>query len=285
MAVDPWIARGLPPIDISNTLAQIAMLRQRDQALAADEARTKVYDRRLDQVDQERTQASTDKAQEKADAQEALTVYQAAKAGNPQAKSYALKKISEGAPGLFDGMTPDQAWTQIEPIMRQQLGIPEGPGAIKLQDLGGGVRAVTQGGEMKGGPNWPDKPQQYAPDFATETQDLPDGYKQNYTIDRRTGRKSDFKEKYKPTSSAAEKDRLVTTQLGETYKYDEATGTMKLVPIEGEAAAPAVAPPKGQQPRGSNPELSKLPNGTVITQNGKKFRVMNGQVVPYTATR
>lgn len=40
MPVDPTIARGIQPIDVSNTLAQIAMLRQRDQALADDRAQT-----------------------------------------------------------------------------------------------------------------------------------------------------------------------------------------------------------------------------------------------------
>ena len=33
MAVDPMIARGSPGIDVTNTLAQIAQMRQRDQML------------------------------------------------------------------------------------------------------------------------------------------------------------------------------------------------------------------------------------------------------------
>jgi hypothetical protein len=37
MAVDPYIARGVQPIDYSNTLAQVAALRQRDQSLAQDQ--------------------------------------------------------------------------------------------------------------------------------------------------------------------------------------------------------------------------------------------------------
>lgn len=40
MPVDPMIARGIQPIDVSNTLAQIAMLRQRDQVIADDRAQT-----------------------------------------------------------------------------------------------------------------------------------------------------------------------------------------------------------------------------------------------------
>jgi hypothetical protein len=37
MAVDPYIARGVAPIDISQTLGQVAALRQRDQSLAQDQ--------------------------------------------------------------------------------------------------------------------------------------------------------------------------------------------------------------------------------------------------------
>lgn len=41
MAVDPWIARGSPQIDITSTLAQIAALKQRDRAVATAEERTR----------------------------------------------------------------------------------------------------------------------------------------------------------------------------------------------------------------------------------------------------
>jgi hypothetical protein len=47
MAVDPYIARGVQPIDYSNTLAQVAALRQRDQSLAQDQQMNTLYQKRF----------------------------------------------------------------------------------------------------------------------------------------------------------------------------------------------------------------------------------------------
>jgi hypothetical protein len=48
MAVDPYIARGVQPIDISQTLAQVAALKQRDQSLAQDQQMQSLYQQRFD---------------------------------------------------------------------------------------------------------------------------------------------------------------------------------------------------------------------------------------------
>jgi hypothetical protein len=43
MPVDPYIARGVAPLDVTNTLAQVSALRQRDQSLQLDQQRNALY--------------------------------------------------------------------------------------------------------------------------------------------------------------------------------------------------------------------------------------------------
>jgi hypothetical protein len=48
MALDPMIARGVAPIDVTNTLAQVAALRQRDQSLQQDASANALMRERFD---------------------------------------------------------------------------------------------------------------------------------------------------------------------------------------------------------------------------------------------
>lgn len=71
MPVDPYIARGAPPIDLTNTFAQIAMLKQRDRSLINDEQRNKILDLAR-QDDATRQDADRSKAAEREKATQAL---------------------------------------------------------------------------------------------------------------------------------------------------------------------------------------------------------------------
>jgi hypothetical protein len=62
MAVDPYIARGVQPIDISQTLAQVAALKQRDQSLSQDQQTNTLYQRKYD--DAQARQAKEDQEDE-----------------------------------------------------------------------------------------------------------------------------------------------------------------------------------------------------------------------------
>jgi hypothetical protein len=62
MALDPMIARGVQPVDISNTLAQVAALRQRDQGLQQSAQQNALYQRKYD--DAQAAQAKEDEEDE-----------------------------------------------------------------------------------------------------------------------------------------------------------------------------------------------------------------------------
>jgi hypothetical protein len=62
MALDPMIARGSQPIDVTNTLAQIAALRQRDQGLQQSAQQNALYQRKYD--DAQAAQAKEDEEDE-----------------------------------------------------------------------------------------------------------------------------------------------------------------------------------------------------------------------------
>jgi len=246
MPIDPWIARGGAPVDITNTLAQIAALRQRDQAVAADENRNKLYERRLDQADQERA-AVRATAEEQKQAEHLLAKAQwALRSPNPRLAVLGDPNIDPKAHDEFFRMSDEQAKAklqQAEALYSAQLGKgpPAAPPEIKLQDLGGGVRAVTEDGKIQGSPQWPNQPQQYAPQLERRVQKLPGGMEQEYTFDQRSGRKSNFSQPYKASNEG--KPTLINTPFGETYRYDETTGTRIPVPTQGEAPAGAAAKP------------------------------------------
>jgi hypothetical protein len=114
MAIDPWIARGGAPVDITNTLAQIAALRQRDQAIAADENRNKLYQRRLDQEDQVRSDERAS-AEEQKQAEHLLAKTEwALRSGNPRQAILSDPGIDPRAAQAFSQMDDRQLTEMLQ---------------------------------------------------------------------------------------------------------------------------------------------------------------------------
>jgi hypothetical protein len=63
MALDPMIARGVAPIDVSNTLAEVAALRQRDQSLQQDASANALMRERF-QYGRQQDQAAAQRGEE-----------------------------------------------------------------------------------------------------------------------------------------------------------------------------------------------------------------------------
>jgi hypothetical protein len=104
MALDPMIARGSQPVDVTNTLAQIAALRQRDQGLQQSAQQNALYAQKFqaeqdqdDEDDAEWDQAYAAKdwaTMARLDPQAAKVIYEHE---NPQAKQPgALYKLQDG---------------------------------------------------------------------------------------------------------------------------------------------------------------------------------------------
>jgi hypothetical protein len=168
MPLDPMIARGTEAPDLTRPLLlaeEIKNRRQTNQLYAMQQQFTqqKYADEQAQQ--QEAAQLAQTQAAEK---EEASGLYHAAVQGNPMAKNLILKKISEKQPGIFQGIDVETAWKQIEPHMRQSLGVdaPEqAPGPLTAQRLDGGATAYMQDGKViPGGLKMPEAPQQYAPE-------------------------------------------------------------------------------------------------------------------------
>lgn len=138
MAVDPLIARGTQPLDVSNALLGIAGLRQRDRALAQDQ---QALDFRQNALMQAQQQAEDDDAEWE--------------------QAYAAKDW--GRMARLDPQTTKILWD------REQASKPPAP--LEVQNLPGYGVAVTQGGEFKASRANP-APQQYAPEtFSTQIDD------------------------------------------------------------------------------------------------------------------
>jgi hypothetical protein len=123
MPLDPMIARGTEAPDLTRPLLlaeEIKNRRQTNQLYAMQQQFTqqKYADEQAQQ--QEAAQLAQTQAAEK---EEASGLYHAAVQGNPMAKNLILKKISEKQPGIFQGIDVETAWKQIEPHMRQSLGV------------------------------------------------------------------------------------------------------------------------------------------------------------------
>jgi hypothetical protein len=172
MPLDPMIARGTEAPDLTRPLLlaeEIKNRRQTNQLYAMQQQFTqqKYADEQAQQ--QEAAQLAQTQAAEK---EEASGLYHAAVKGNPMAKNLILKKISEKQPGIFQGIDVETAWKQIEPHMRQSLGVDAPAGPLTTQQLDGGATAYMQDGKViPGGLKMPDKPEQYAPEtFSPFTQ-------------------------------------------------------------------------------------------------------------------
>ena len=139
MAVDPYIARGVAPIDVSGSLAQIAAMQQRDRALNQDQ-------QRMGAVMAERQQ-SAQAEEAKARGLEALSKIEwALQSGNPRAAILSDPSTDPKAREQFSAMSDEQVsqlLTQLRGQMASQLGIrPEEPkqagmGALYKVDQGG----------------------------------------------------------------------------------------------------------------------------------------------------
>lgn len=106
-------------------------------------------------------QQQQDAATEAQHQQQARVILAAGRAGNPQARAYALKMLTEKAPpevaATMAQTDPETAWPHIEAALAQYLGEKpqEQPAPISVQDIGG-AKVVTQGGKVIGSPKWPD---------------------------------------------------------------------------------------------------------------------------------
>ena len=146
MAVDPIIARGAELPDLMRPLILAEEIKNRRETNKLYAVRQQMEQQRYAQEQQAAQQAQTAEAEK----QQAIAVYHAAKAGNPMARNFALKKLSETTPGIFQGMDPDTAWAQIEPVMRQTLGI-EGDNELTLEEREGpfGSKVLVGGGRFQ----------------------------------------------------------------------------------------------------------------------------------------
>lgn len=116
MAVDPLIARGVQPLDMTNALIGVAGLRQRDRALAQDQ---QVIDFRQNALMQAQQQQEDDDAEWE--------------------QAYAAKDW--GRMARLDPQTTKILWD------REQASKPPAP--LEVQNLPGYGTVVTQGGEFK----------------------------------------------------------------------------------------------------------------------------------------
>lgn len=147
MPLDPMIARGVAPIDVSNTLAQISALRQRDQGLQQDQAANTLMRERFTYGQQ---QDAREQAQLDEDDREWDAAYQAR---------------DWGSMARLDPQTTKVLWDY------EQAQKPPDP--LTVQDFPGVGTGIVQGGEIKQFRNAP-QPQQYGPEsFSPQT--LEDG--------------------------------------------------------------------------------------------------------------
>ena len=158
MAIDPWIARGSPGVDVSNTLAEIAALRQRDRTLDIAEQRNSLYgqeDQRKQITEQQKQQLVARRAE----------VESIAKA--PPALQARWLQVQASKPGWdktpVAGLPPEQAIPMMQAELAALLGeSPEQPkqlGALYKVDQGG--RPVYMPADQAVGASpWqePDKP-------------------------------------------------------------------------------------------------------------------------------
>jgi hypothetical protein len=85
MPVDPYIARGVAPIDPSNTLMQIAALKQRDRSLASDEQQNALMRDRYQQSQQQYTQQQDQERQKQEGMQALAKIEWAMRSQSPKA--------------------------------------------------------------------------------------------------------------------------------------------------------------------------------------------------------
>lgn len=106
---------------------------------------------------QQEQQAQQDAATEAQHQQQARAILAAGRAGNPQAKAYALKMLAEKAPPeIGQSMTqadPEQAWPHIEAALAQYLGEKpkEQPQPYQIQTQPGpfGAQIITDGNRFQ----------------------------------------------------------------------------------------------------------------------------------------
>ena len=185
---------------------------RQNAVVAEGQQRTNLYgqnmlmqDRRL----REQDQAQATEAQHQ---QQSAQILAAVRAGVPQAVDSGLSLILS-APGLPEDLkarlaqaTPDEKRAFVEHAMAAAAGekMPEPPAQPpQVQDLGGGVRAVVQGGEIVGSPQWPQRApldgggggyRQLSPDEVAAA-----GYPQGSIVE--VGPKGQQSLKYKPSEA------------------------------------------------------------------------------------
>jgi hypothetical protein len=141
MALDQMIARGVAPIDVTNTLAQVAALRQRDQSLQQDASANALMRERFD-YGRQQDQAAAQQGEE--DDAEWDAAY--------QAKDW-------GAMARIDPQTAKILWDQEQSTKQQAYGVQFQPGPFGSQVATDGQRFQVIEPPKPAGAGEPPKPQ------------------------------------------------------------------------------------------------------------------------------
>lgn len=169
MAVQNYF-QGMEPLGagMGNAMQSIALLKQRDRALAADEQQNAL----LQQREQRFADAETQQNEMEQTKALAGMIYEGVKAKEPRAIEASIQILGKVAP-----MDPQAAEMfrqnpdRLAPALERVFGIQGPPDPLEVQNLPGYGVAVTQGGQFKASRANP-APQQYAPEtFSTELDD------------------------------------------------------------------------------------------------------------------
>lgn len=242
MAVDPWIARGAPPVDITNTLAQIAQLKQRDRAVATAEERTRNDAARQDREDAEDAdeEARFDRALAAGDWVTAARIDPAATA--------LIRKVNglDKEDGLKVGALDPGDWEPGSVDAARASG--------KLGDL---VRYVA-----------PTKPEQYAPAGHREVTVIEDGKPVAYMVNERDpSKRVRIGEAPGKSSSEPREPKLFPDGYGGYSRLDE-QGRLVPVPTAEAGAAPAAATPAASKAPAKDRATSKS-GRPIVWRNGQ----------------
>jgi hypothetical protein len=98
MPIDPMIARGGRPLDVSNTLYRIATLEREDERSARADNYQNALITRMNRTDMRARMDRDEKAREAAELEEVQMLYPLVKAGDPAAIETSIKRIEESNP-------------------------------------------------------------------------------------------------------------------------------------------------------------------------------------------
>jgi hypothetical protein len=122
MALDPMIARGVQPVDISNTLAQVAALRQRDRGLQQEQQQNAFVQQKYQDAEEEDDENDLKSDELNAQARAAYQSAGGGKAGEDAALPFLMQaaRYNQGAAGLLAQHMRQQTQAQQEEAQRAQ---------------------------------------------------------------------------------------------------------------------------------------------------------------------